>query len=257
MIKYNICTKGGYQMKKLLKRIFKPNYASDIGIRRMDAENFQIMSFLNNGKESADIIPYHGRGKFILDLCSIEKRGYLTEFSDVKITKEDSQKILNVIAESFPHYADMKKPRNIFEKEDLAIRLNECNLIFEKRNLETMHAYELEMNMDLTNVIQLFADCINFAHSTAADPILYMETEQEMNEYSEDGELDDYELGYSQIEVNKNDMTFKLIHSSKKDTNSEEICILSIVELSKILQQIRIYKDQIVDEINKGFISWD
>ena len=109
----------------------------------------------------------------------------------------------------------------------------------------------------MNDIIQLFAECISFVYSSidTKNNILHLETENNMNEYSEDGEIDDYTSGISKIIVNKDTKTFNLSHTT--NDNTEEICNISILELSKILQVIREYKDAIVGEINKGYVSWD
>lgn len=239
----------------LFKRIFKGNYVSKLWIQRMDAMNFKIYVILNNGRDDREIIEYNGRKRFILNLGHMEKKGTLTDSSYIKVTKKDAEKIINCIGERFKHYSDIINPLQIYSTDTLNIAIRENAIIFNKINQEDKTTYELEMEMNLTDIIQTFADCINFAYSNSISPVLEMETEQEMNEYSDNGELSDYEFGVSHIIVDKETMTFELYHLSKN--NREDICKISIVELSKILQKIREYYDDIVKEIELGTVYWE
>lgn len=251
--------------KPLLLNFLRRNYVRAVQIKRCDFGTFSFKYTLYSGKQYQELICRGERKSFIRALSSIDKP---CKYGKITLDKDIAELILNTLGKYYPHFIDIVKPITIYDNDGLKITQseNECIIKKELRNIEKTgetEQYEFENIYDLEKVLAIL---INHCYKpdTETNPLVI--TSNRSRSMVED-EIDDGNVSYydaeeyitlysdkdtKMIRMTNTCVNIKsVINEFKRKDNEEttEIFNLSVVDVSKILQNLTIYREEIKKEM--------
>lgn len=248
-------------MKTFLRKILFPKYVKDFKIERISEVLFEVTTTTLNGNTTKKIITPTDRFRFIYKLSNIAEINELGKYqSNIidgnKYTKEVALQAINAIGE-YAHFVDSWKPVVLLEQDDCCIYLKNDSIIF-KRTTETdstkdEYIFELE---GLDEVIKAFGNAVSSIYRPG-EPEVLSSIEEEMV-FSEVSSIGDEVLNKNsvlekvetRIIPHKETKTITIVNSTR--FTDIEFLETDVVSLSKILQKIRMYKDEINEELDRN-----
>lgn len=251
--------------KSLLLNFSRRNYVREVQIKRCDFGVFSFKYILYSGKQYRELIFKGERKSFIRALSSINKP---CKYGKIKLDEDIAKLILDALGKYYPHFADIAKPITIYDNDGLKITQSENGCIIKKelRNTENtgeVEQYEFENTYDLEKVLALLVNHC-YKPDTETNPLVITSDRSESMIEDEIGnenvsyyDTEEHITLYSDKDTKMIRMTNtcvdikNVINEFKRKDNEEttEVFNLSVVDVSKILQNLTIYREEIKKEM--------
>lgn len=247
--------------------IFKRNHVKAVEIKRRNKGIFKFIYTLYSGKAFVELIDINERKSLVKLLASIDKP---YKYGDIKIDKDIAKNILDILGSEFPHFVDAVIPVTIYEDNDLKISISENTCIFEKKirnseNIEYVEKFEFDGATELEAVLAVLVNNCYCANGSI-EPLV-IKSDKINSKVSETvGNVEDI-VSYDTEEeiifisdrktkmikmINRTNYIMNIGNSKKKDDEEDTIVFhLLANQVSKILQNLKIYNDEIRKEMNK------
>ena len=249
---------------KILDKIFKRNYVNKIEVSRSKRGIFLVEVTTNSGKEYTGIIPMKYRKLFVSQVFNTGRTSILPY--NVKFNKDAISILFNILGD-FEHFTDSVKPFQLIHEEcRYTVTLFENVLKFYTIEDDKLSSEisEFELETDLDSFVECLGTVLKESRDISNYPYIIKYCDFEGTRHTEftkeTGETiqGEEESERSEIWVSINSKDNISIYSiSDYQAIPKEIIIdnLDTVAISKMIQGIRQYQDEINEEMKRGVVT--